>query len=537
MYSISLNKLIERCLIKERSEGTKRLIDSLDHILLEWLNKLINEKDACFERYFQQIVLSLIHKSVYLLRKNEAIKAILVLKESEELCLELKNSKVPKTVNVCAQYNLTLGSAYLEANEIILALRSLFDGVKYLIREHGMITKFQQRTYETIKDLKTLYKIEDNMNLLGSSIYKIGLINSFINENTVSFDSYKMCKWITDFYKQIFPMNILNSAFKFLIESCHKEISCFQFSLENSISEESIKTTEEVIKNETSEVVIKNLWKLYNNPKVLTEENKQRNFKTILNGIKGNHTNLNKAILSKTINNHTLKSPKLYLHKSRKSDQCKFNISKNVISYMNKHKRNQSSIEKIICPNEYFKGLICNMMDINKEWLDETDPKIRIGLNEVKNIQYMERYSNKSYDILKTLLKNKKRDSSLKYNDEKKLIPSKASYEISHKIYSLRNSINSFNQVTKPKSKFRLSYCSNTNPNPKVVYKSIKMSNIAKLGEAKIDFINWHNDTKTIASTEYMKTSGPNSIHNCKSIINSSYNAPSKHRKQGSLKI
>jgi len=111
---------------------------------------------------------------------------------------------------------------------------------------------------------------------------------------------------------------------------------------------------------------------------------------------------------------------------------------------------------KQLYPEDFFKHKICNGMNIDLDWLEETNARVRFRQNVIEQIAESERESTKSTKILQEYLNQKRRDKlPIFTNEEKATTIKRAKLEVNFKAFTIRNNKNQQVVVQRTKSTMR----------------------------------------------------------------------------------
>jgi len=475
---------------QERIVPIKQLLDATDHILLKWTQEIatfleIKATKGILESYFQQVLLATINKALFSKRLGHVPNSIEILEGTADLYEEMKNSKHPETLNICARFAITLGLMHLEFNSVNNALNILLEGIKCLAREQQIRLKAVSYLADERFDTKQSYKIRRNLLFIMVATFNIGLAYTMNGQNVEALESFRMCKWYYQADRGIFEKRPVTNAYKFILEMSRDEESRILAEIE---AEKDNKKKVEAPKRKTTlkqdEVTgyIDKLWSKTVDSKDLNKQIRHKNFEQIVNSVKSdigthkiasnfgkyksmfekpNSLNSHRSIQNATVQLPQTQSTNLFkLENSSASNmgKTKYNVQpssnkKRPATARTKINSSHSSAadddKKMLNPDEYFKMKICEDMLIDTKWLEEESPRIRFRQDMIEQIMGREKNSRRSLNILKDFLTIKRRDKVIKELKDKdpKALQKEAFYDIGHKMYSLQKEVNDTSHV------------------------------------------------------------------------------------------
>jgi hypothetical protein len=127
----------------DRSAGTKRLLNTLEHTLFKWTRELSQPSflpsHRHLELYFQQVILTAINKAGHLSRQCQFEGAKECLGSVAQLVGELNHSRKPESLHVSARYQLALAVGMLDRGECNEALERLLEATRILSAEQRLL--------------------------------------------------------------------------------------------------------------------------------------------------------------------------------------------------------------------------------------------------------------------------------------------------------------------------------------------------------------------------------------------------------------
>lgn len=452
IFAVSLNKVVSRILSAEyeKFESVKQLLETLDQIIFKWGKELSLQFDSknMLERYFQQILLWTINKALYFKRGGSSTSAIAVLEGAVNLYEALRSSQYPETLHICGRFALVLGLLYLEVQLNSNALDILVEGVKcWGVEQKMRLKEFNQLTVGGMT-LRVRYKIRRNLLCIGMGIYNIGLAYELMSQHTEALESYRMCKWYCRAERDIFHDSPLLSVQRFIAESSADQESKLLADLEAKT--ESVKVVEAPKKSNNFDdndiqQIINSIWSQTLDAKEINDRMKALNFKLILNTIKGKDVpSTERAATSQqsfterssgemATSRQTAKTS-LPVLSARSGPKAEASARKEL---RNKQLKNE---QRMLDLDNFFKTKICSDLEIDGDWLEETDPRKRFRQDMIESIMKRESNSHRSVNILKNFLVTKGKDNIVKEPREKdpRALQKTAYYEVGHKMHVLQ---------------------------------------------------------------------------------------------------
>jgi len=436
-------------------DGIRRLFEGINHALLNWATLIYENRPnkiskRQLEQYFQQMIETSIVKSWYYRRLNNMGFALDSLDSCHRIFHELRQSENPDSLYICAKYRLIQGVLLLDTNNYNQAIDKYNEALKLLNKESNIRCCGHAFLHERKFSQKALYKIRRNFLLILISIFNTAIIYSIIGLPPQSLESFRTCKWIDLTGSEIFPMpaNQKSQTEEFIRFAASDEAQKLQ-DLEQKIKDD-IKVLEKQEKQKGKKGLspdemkahIDFLWKKstgeekYESRQTAQlainqqQEHKERKeWKSILNNIHG-----------KQISNSRPVTPtaEFRITKARKS------IGSNPIQKFAKVSvQRQEKKLKLLNPDEYFRSKICGRMNIEENWLEESNPKLRFRQHLIEQIRESERQSMKAAKILKDYLMVKHRDKlETKNNDRNfKEVEKCTRNEMSFKVLSIKQQL------------------------------------------------------------------------------------------------
>jgi tetratricopeptide (TPR) repeat protein len=416
----------------------------LDHIIFKWGKHIAlqcNSKKV-LEGYFQQILLWVINKALYFKRGGSSANAIGVLEGTMNLYESMKSSKYPETINICGRFALVLGLLYLEVQLVNNALDLLIGGMKCWSVEQKMRLKEYNQLAEYKFSLRVAYKLRRALLFISVGMYNIGLAYETLSQYNEALESYRMCKWYCKTERDIFFSNPILNAQRFMAESSTEQegriLTNLEIKTETQRAVESIKTTHKLEALDIQEV-INSIWSQPIEARELNERIKSNNFRVILDTIKGRQSDLSKT-------------PSSFIERNTTDFGSSRTMTRTVVpstpagsrySIKTEPRADRVSLkkdQKMLDPDNFFKRKICSDLQIDSDWLDETDPRKRFRQDMIESIIKRENNSHKSIKILKNFLLTKGKDNIAQEPEEKnpRAIQKTAYYEVGHKIHVLQ---------------------------------------------------------------------------------------------------
>jgi len=449
VFLVSLNKVINNLLSSEyeRFESTKLLIDISDHIIFKCgkhISLQCNSKKV-LESYFQQILLWVINKALYFKRAGSSTSALRVLEGTTDLYESMKTSKCPETINICGRFALVLGLLYLEVQLTHNALDILLEGVRCWSIEQKMRLKGYNQLTASKLPLRVSYKLRRVLLFISVGVYNIGLAYELLLQYNEALESYRMCKWYCKIERDIFFNNSILNVQKFIAESSiDQEVKILSNLEMKTETERTIAPVKTVHKLETLDIqeIINSIWSQPIEAKELNERIKTNNFRVMLDTIKGRQSDFNRKPSSFIQRNTN------YFASSQPSIRMVVPFTPAVSKYSTKTEPKVERLslkkdQKMLDPDNFFKMKICSDLQIDSDWLDETDPRKRFRQDKIESIIKRENNSHKSVKILKDFLLTKGKDNIVQEPKEKdpKAIQKTAYYEVGHKMHVLQTDL------------------------------------------------------------------------------------------------
>eukprot|EP00826_Nyctotherus_ovalis_P027547 TRINITY_DN2152_c0_g3_i7.p1 TRINITY_DN2152_c0_g3~~TRINITY_DN2152_c0_g3_i7.p1 ORF type:complete len:446 (+),score=127.04 TRINITY_DN2152_c0_g3_i7:391-1728(+) len=424
IFAVSLNKVIGRILSAEyeKFESVKQLLETLDQIIFKWGKELSLQFDSknMLERYFQQILLWTVNKSLYFKRGGSSTSAIAVLEGATCLYETMRNSLHPETLHICGRFALALGLLYLEVQLNSNALDILVEGVKcWGVEQKMRLKNFNQLTVGGMT-FRARYKIRRSLLCIGMGMYNIGLAYELMSQHTEALESYRMCKWYCRVERDIFYDSPQLSVQRFIAESSADQESKLLADLEAKA--ESVKVVEAPKKNNNFDdndiqQIINSIWSQTLDAKEINERIKAINFKLILNKIKGKDIPSTERVATSYQSFTERSSGEIATSKltAKTSLPVLSGRSGLKVSARKEQKNKQLKNEqRMLDLDNFFKTKICSDLEIDGDWLEETDPRKRFRQDMIESIMKRENNSHRSVNILKNFLVTKGKDNIVK---------------------------------------------------------------------------------------------------------------------------
>eukprot|EP00826_Nyctotherus_ovalis_P048375 TRINITY_DN5690_c0_g1_i1.p1 TRINITY_DN5690_c0_g1~~TRINITY_DN5690_c0_g1_i1.p1 ORF type:complete len:611 (+),score=186.11 TRINITY_DN5690_c0_g1_i1:301-2133(+) len=463
-YSTSLNKVINHLLSSEyeRFDSLKLLLDILDHIILKWGKQisLQGESRKVLEGYFQQILLWTMNKALYFKRGGSSTSAIGVLEGTVSLYEAMKESTCAETVNVCGRFALVLGLLYLEVQLANNALDILVDAVKCWATEQKMRFRGLNQMSTARFSSRTSYKIRRVLLFISVGMYNIGLAYEQQQQHTEALESYRMCRWYCKMEREVFK-EPLKHVQRFLAESSAEEEAKILAGLEMKVEMQSAVHLPKAAHNFDScdlQHIINSIWAKAVDSRDINERIKANNFKVILNTIKGGKS-VDSSNARKDNESYSERNSREFLSgqlTARGPTSISPTNAGPRVSVRKEPKFGRKSLkkeQKMLDPDNFFKMKICSDLQIDGDWLDETDPRKRFRQDMIESIMKRESNSHRSLKILKNFLVTKGKDNIVQEPNEKdpRALQKTAYYEIGHKMHSLQTDLATQQSTDAPK--------------------------------------------------------------------------------------
>lgn len=464
VHSTSLNKVINRLLSSEyeRFDSLKLLLDTLDHIILKWGKQisLQGESRRALEGYFQQTLLWTLNKALYFKRGGSSTSAIAVLEGAVGLYDALKQSQCAETVNVCGRFALVLGLLYLEVQLTSSALDVLVDGVRCWAAEQKMRLRGLSQISTARLSSRASYKIRRVLLFISVGMYNIGLAYELLQQHTEALESYRMCSWYCRAEKDIFKAPPKHAQ-RFVTESSADEERKMLAALEAKAEMQSaVQLPKAPVNVDCSDVqrAINSIWSRAADSRDASERVKTNNFKVILNTIKGRES-VDGRSARKDNESYSERSSREFLSRqlaARGPVPISPTSSGPRASARKEPKFDRKSLkkeQKMLDLDNFFKMKICSDLQIDGDWLDETDPRKRFRQDMIESIMKRESNSHRSLKILKDFLVTKGKDNIVQEPEEKdpRALRKTAYYEIGHKMHSLQADLATQHPADSPK--------------------------------------------------------------------------------------